>query len=328
MNDEGTHRRTISGRYSPLRYPGGKGKLARFMRDIVRLNGLSDGHYIEPFAGGAAIAWELLLTGVVKRVTINDISRPVYAFWRCVVDETEHLNKRIQDTDVSLSTWDRCKSTFSDADNQDDIDVAFAFFFLNRTNRSGILNAGVIGGRDQTGKWKIDARYNKAELIQRISKIAAYGSKITVCQEDAVEFISSRADTFSDKTLVYVDPPYYEKGRHLYYDYYRSDDHADIAKAVQALNKTRWIVSYDDVRPIHDLYEPSSWMQYTINYSARNKLRGREAMFFSAGLEVPQLDTTMIELDRGEGYTGDDGIPVNDRTIPDLPKPKDEKKSA
>ncbi|MEH6695603.1 MAG: DNA adenine methylase [Hyphomonas sp.] len=320
MNDEDSHRRTVSGRYSPLRYPGGKGKLARFMRDVVRLNGLSDGHYVEPFAGGAAIAWELLLTGIVKRVTINDINRPVYAFWRCVVEETEELNKRILETEVSLSTWDRCKATFNDADNQDDIDVAFAFFFLNRTNRSGILNAGVIGGRDQTGKWKIDARYNKQELVQRISKIAAYGSKITVCQEDAVDFLASRANSFSKKTLIYIDPPYYEKGRHLYYDYYRSDDHTQIADAVQAISDTRWIVSYDDVRPIHDLYEPSSWMQYTINYSARNKLRGREAMFFSEGLEVPQLEGTMIELDRGEGYSGDDGIPANDRIIHALPE--------
>ena len=202
MSDEDSHRRTVSGRYSPLRYPGGKGKLARFMRDVVRLNGLSDGHYVEPFAGGAAIAWELLLTGIVKRVTINDINRPVYAFWRCVVEETEELNKRISDTAVSLSTWDKCKATFSDADNQDDIDVAFAFFFLNRTNRSGILNAGVIGGRDQTGKWKIDARYNKLELIQRISKIAAYGSKITVCQEDVQSKFVLQENTYLCRSTV------------------------------------------------------------------------------------------------------------------------------
>jgi len=50
------------------------------MKEIVRANGLSDGRYVEPYAGGAAIAWELLITGVVRRVSINDISLPVFAF--------------------------------------------------------------------------------------------------------------------------------------------------------------------------------------------------------------------------------------------------------
>ena len=318
MADSESDRRCVSGRYSPLRYPGGKGKLAKFVKSVIHLNGLSDGHYVEPYAGGAAIAWELLLRGIVRRVTINDISRPIFAFWDSVLNETDALCERIERTPVTLKTWDRCKAIFLNADEESNLEVGFAFFFLNRTNRSGIINAGVIGGRDQTGNWKIDARYNKAALIDRIRRIASRRSRITVCHEDAVEFLESRQDQWGKKTLIYVDPPYFEKGRQLYYDFYEAGDHASIASVVQSLKDTNWIVSYDDVRPIHDLYESAEWMQYTINYSARNKLRGREAMFFSENLIVPEVQAPMEELDRGAGLSGRRPVAVSKRDIPDV----------
>lgn len=40
--------------YSPLRYPGGKRKLAGFVRDAVILNDIQGGTYVEPFAGAQA----------------------------------------------------------------------------------------------------------------------------------------------------------------------------------------------------------------------------------------------------------------------------------
>lgn len=318
MADSEVYLRSMSGRYSPLRYPGGKGKLAKFVRSVVQLNGLSDGHYVEPYAGGAAIAWELLLRGIVRRVTINDISRPIFAFWDSVFRETDALCERIESTPVTLKAWDRCKEIFVNADTESNLDVGFAFFFLNRTNRSGIINAGVIGGRDQTGNWKIDARYNKLALIRRIRRIASCRSRVTVCQEDAVDFLVSRKDEWGATTLIYVDPPYFEKGRQLYYDFYEADDHASIASTVQSLEETNWIVSYDDVRPIHDLYESVEWMQYTINYSARNKLRGREVMFFSQDLIVPEIQKPMKELERGDGLLGQRPVSASERNIPEI----------
>src|SRR5579883_1283662 len=157
-----------SGHFSPLRYPGGKGKLATFVAEVVRRNGLSDGLYVEPYAGGAAVAWELLLTGIVRRVAINDLNRHVYAFWRCVLDRTEELIGLIDRTPVNMESRDRLKAVLNEPEGVDELTLGFALFFLNRTNRSGILNGGVIGGRNQTGRWKIDARYNKPELIFRI----------------------------------------------------------------------------------------------------------------------------------------------------------------
>ncbi|MCC7392841.1 DNA adenine methylase [Candidatus Sumerlaeota bacterium] len=289
---------TQTGRYSPLRYPGGKGKLARFIKDIVRLNGLSDGRYVEPYAGGAAVAWELLLTGVVRRVSINDISLPVFAFWHSVLNSTDELCKMICDCPLTVQEWDRQKAVFRRQNETDYLRLGFSFFFLNRTNRSGILKGGVIGGRDQTGRWKIDARFNKSDLVSRIEKIASLRTRIELTNIDAVKFIETNAKRFDKKTLIYIDPPYFEKGRFLYHDAYREEDHATVAESVKSLKSVSWVVSYDDVRPIHDLYAKAPWLQYTINYSARNITRGREAMFFSQGLTVPNVPAPLHEIDR------------------------------
>lgn len=289
---------TQTGRHSPLRYPGGKGKVARFMRAIIQANGLADGRYVEPYAGGAAVAWELLITGVVRRISINDISRPVYAFWNSVLNRTDDLCTMIEERPLTVQEWDSWKDVFRRQDTADELNLGFAFFYLNRTNRSGILNGGIIGGRDQTGTWKIDARYNKSDLVRRIRKIAALRSRVELTQMDAVELLKENTNRWNSKTLIYIDPPYFEKGRYLYHDSYKADDHASVAKAVNKLGNFSWIVSYDDVRPIHDLYETSPWLQYTLNYSARNQVRGREAMFFSDGLIVPEIPRPLIELDR------------------------------
>ena len=287
-----------TGRHSPLRYPGGKGKIARFVRAIIRANNLSDGRYVEPYAGGAAVAWELLVTGVVRRVAINDISRPVFAFWNSVLNDTENLCRLISDRPITVAEWDAQKEIFRRHEITDDLELGFAFFFLNRTNRSGILNGGIIGGRNQGGDWKIDARYNKVDLISRIEKIASLRSRIELTQLDAIDMISKKAKVWKSKTLFYIDPPYYEKGRFLYYDAYQKKDHKSLASVVQSLKGMNWIVSYDDVRPIHEMYEKSARMRYTLSYSARNKTRGREAMFFSKGLIVPDVPKPLMEIDR------------------------------
>lgn len=288
-----------SGHYSPLRYPGGKGKLARFVADLVRVNSIVDGVYVEPYAGGAAVAIELLLTGLVRRIEINDLNVPVYSFWSAILHDTHNLIQMIKDTPVNLESRSHAKSKLNEG-GPPCTELAFAMFFLNRTNRSGILNGGVIGGKSQSGPWKMDARYNKEDLIRRIKKIALYKNKITVSNMDAIDFLKEGKSRWSDKTLVYLDPPYYEKGRDLYYNYYKYNDHRAVAEATKEITTAKWIVSYDDVLPIHELYDRELWLQYTIGYSARSVGRGREAMFFSPGLIVPDVAGSMVEIARSD----------------------------
>ena len=292
-----------TGRYSPLRYPGGKGKLSKFMAAIVRTNGLSDGRYIELYAGGAGIAWELLVTGVVRRVLINDISPPLFAFWTSVLSCTDDLCRRIRDVPLSVEEWDRQKDIFRNPKDASTIDLGLSLFYLNRTNRSGILNGGLIGGQKQEGKWRMDARFNRENLIHRITKIAECAGRIEVTCDDAVEFLRDKSGGFGEKDLIYLDPPYFAKGRMLYYDAYKPDDHATVAELLADLEGPRWVVSYDDVETIRNLYSFAPRLEYTIGYSARGRTRGREVMFFSKGIEVPELVPPMRKVSRAGTVT-------------------------
>lgn len=274
--------------FTPLRYPGGKGKLAGFVKRVIQENGLLDGEYVEPYAGGAAIALELLMEEYVSRVHINDISRPVWAFWKAVLDHTDELTRLIRNTRLSIASWDRQKRVFANQADKDVVELGFAVFFLNRTNRSGILNGGIIGGRDQTGPWKIDARYNAAELIRRIESIARLRRRIVLTRQDAQLFLRKHAKTLPANALLYLDPPYYRKGKDLYYDYYSDSDHRKIAELVRTLlTKQKWIVSYDNVKEIRSMYAGCRRMIYSIGYSARQVRQGREVMFFCDDLVMP-----------------------------------------
>jgi DNA adenine methylase len=285
--------------FTPLRYPGGKGKLAAFVKELMKRNGLLDGEYVEPYAGGAAIALELLLQEYVSHVHINDISRPIYAFWKSALDDTERLVRLIRDTPLTVQAWDRQKRVIGNPRDHDNLELGFAAFFLNRTNRSGILNAGVIGGRDQSGPWKIDARFNAAELAYRVESIAKLRNRISLSREDAKKFLIKRLDRFTTKTLIYLDPPYYIKGKQLYYDYYTHQDHEDIADLVtKKIRRQKWIVSYDNVDSIQDMYEGCRSIVYGIGYSAREARAGSEVMFFCSGLEVPPIMGAMKSLSR------------------------------
>jgi len=275
---------------SPLRYPGGKGMLANFIKLLVTRSGLLDGHYVELYAGGAAIAWSLLLAEYVQHVHINDIDRALYALWTSVLEETDELCRLIRDTKVSMPVWRRQREVLARPAEHSMVRLGFAAFFLNRTNRSGIIGGGVIGGQRQTGAWKLDARFNKSDLITRIQKIARYRHRISVYRLDAADFLRRVVPTLPPKTLLYLDPPYYVKGGDLYEHHYRHDDHALIAGMVRQLEKPAWVVSYDAAPEILRLYRGFRRQEYDLAYSAQDRYAGSEVMFFGPRLHVPRVD--------------------------------------
>ena len=270
---------------SPLRYPGGKTRLSNFVEHIIIKNGLLGGHYAEPYAGGAGIAWKLLFNKYVSHVYINDINRSVHAFWWSVLNQPDELCRLIQDTKVSIEEWHRQKKVQADP-NADPLSLGFSTFFLNRTNRSGIVWAGVIGGKKQDGLYKLDARFNKKNLVPRIQKIAGYKEMISLSNLDALVFIKSQIPLLPEKTLIYFDPPYYKKGAGLYENHYQHDDHQKVAIAVSDVSH-KWIVSYDNVPEISDMYSVYPKITYDLTYSAADRYSGSEAMFFSPGLLIP-----------------------------------------
>jgi len=272
---------------SPLRYPGGKRKIVDYIKQVFESNLLYDGVYVEPFAGGASVALSLLFNEYASKAVINDIDISIYAFWFSVLNKTEELCKLIYDTPVNLRTWEQQQAIQKEKSNQSLTKLGFSTFFLNRTNHSGILKAGVIGGRHQTGRWKIDARFNKKDLINRIHKIALYKDKIKLYNHDAITLIKNLKRKLPKKTLFYFDPPYYLKGKDLYLNYYKINDHKLIANEIKNIEQQKWIVTYDNVNFIQKLYKNYRQIKYTLNYSVKNARKGKELMIFSNNLHIP-----------------------------------------
>lgn len=272
---------------TPLRYPGGKGKLTDFFKMVFEQNDLIGGHYVEPYAGGAGIALNLLTCGYASCIHLNDLNPAVFAFWHSVINQPEELCKAIRDVDLTMDEWRRQKAILTTPANHSPLEVGFSTFFLNRTNRSGIIWGGVIGGKNQNGPWKLNARFNKEDLIRRIEGIAQRRSQIRLYNLDAAELIETVFSTLPIKTLVYLDPPYYVKGRGLYENHYLHDDHVGVAKLVKEHITHHWIVSYDHAPEIIEMYNGCPTITYGINYSAQDRYKGAEAMFFSKNLVIP-----------------------------------------
>jgi len=287
-------RKTPMHHFSPLRYPGGKGRLSPFLRRLFEDNDLLDGDYAEPYAGGSAVGLSLLLLEYASRIYINDISRPVYLFWKAVLNDTDALCRKIYDTKVTPEEWRRQRNILFHYRNHDRVSAAFSIFFLNRTNRSGIIHSGgMIGGNNQAGEWKIDARYNKPELIGRIEAIAAYANRIRVSNRDAESFLESIMPALPAKSLVYLDPPYFEQGQSLYENHYQPQDHIRLAGVFRKKLQRNWIISYDNHPEIRKAYRGCKKLVYSLPYSASRRYEGSEVMFFSDGLKVPSVKSPL-----------------------------------
>ena len=278
-------------RYSPLRYPGGKGKIAKFMKQFVKDNFDKLPVYVEPYAGGSELALTLLIEGYVKQVWINDKDNGIFCFWDSILNYTDQFIQEIENVKIDIPTWEVQKDIYKNQDKYNKLEIGFATFYLNRCNFSGVIKGGPIGGINQSGNWKIDARFNKKELIKRIKKIAEFIKNIKLYNKDTIELFEENKKIF-EKCLLYLDPPYFNKGNQLYTNHYKYQDHAKIAKCVNRL-KGKWIVSYDNTPEIIDLYkfvESNNIREFNIAYSAaegKNK-KGKEIMFFAPKSIIPQ----------------------------------------
>ncbi|WP_346234547.1 DNA adenine methylase [Lysinibacillus telephonicus] len=273
---------------SPLRYPGGKDKTYRYVQYLVQEYNIST--YIEPFAGGAAVALRLLFNGDVKRIIINDYDRSIYALWNTILLNSEELVRLIKLTDITMEEWYKQKEVQKNKNSTDELSLAFSTLFLNRTNRSGIIKAGVIGGKEQTGNYKLDCRFNKTEIIQRIRDIASRANQIEVYNMDAKDFINKVIKT-TKKSLTFFDPPYYSKGPDLYTNFYTHEDHVELAKTIQRqMNNRYWILTYDIAEAIEKLYSKYNPHKYYLNYSIAKPTQGQEFIFYSKKIEPGPIE--------------------------------------
>lgn len=293
----------MSQHQTPLRYPGGKQRLAPFIREILIANDLVGSDYVEPYAGGAGVAMELLLSADVSHVHLNDSSYPIYAFWNSILTRTEDFCRRISSAVLNIDEWKKQREILRHPHQNDEMDVGFSTFYLNRCNRSGVLTGGVIGGLAQTGRWKIDARFPRNELIRRIEAIAQKASKITLRNLDAEEFIIDYVPHLPLSTFVYCDPPYYEKSSRLYLNRYQPRDHARISEVIQTRLHRRWVVSYDGAPEILDFYGNRRFFLYDLQYNASRVYKGTEVFIFSDAVNVPETSGLRYIEDALRGHT-------------------------
>lgn len=281
---------------SPLRYPGGKSRLANFMKIVFLENSLIGGHYAEAYAGGAGVGLFLVIEGYAEVAHLNDLDRSIYAFWHAVTKTPDDLCQLIEVTGVNIVEWKRQRAIQKKLRGKrglrkaDLLKLGFSTFFLNRTNRSGIIRGGgVIGGLNQEGKWGIRARYNKEGLVERIQRIAKYRDRIRIYNWDAAQFLKNKVPELPCDSLVYLDPPYYNNGDNLYQNDYTLEQHSEIADLVTGVNQN-WIVSYDNASEIKALYHDYNPIIYDLSYSARRRYEGSEVMFACKDLKMPDFE--------------------------------------
>ena len=274
--------------YTPLRYPGGKRRLFAFICKLLEANELENVQYVEPCAGGASLALALLYEGYASKIYINDLSRPVFAFWYAALHHTQFLCEKIEKTAITMDEWYRQRLIYEESESAELTELGFATFFLNRTNRSGIIGGGVIGGKQQTGKWKLSSRFTKEELIRRIRKVGDFRSRIYLYRQDALNFTNSTVEQLKGNTLIFYDPPYIERGKDLYLNNYALQDHRKLAERIQSLSQP-WIVTYDyDAATRYGLFPTQRCLSFELSYSAQGRHYGREAMFLADCLELPR----------------------------------------
>jgi DNA adenine methylase len=272
---------------SPLRYPGGKSCLIGLAAELLRLNGLEHGHYAEPYAGGCGLALSLLYGGYVSDIHINDIDPAIWAFWYCALNKAEALAELASTTPITIEEWFRQRDLYRKCDSKNVLRLGFSAFFLNRTNRYWIIKgAGAIGGLEQRGNFKIDCRYNREDLVRRILRVGKYRDRIHLTRLDAQDFMVNLDKKLPPKSLFFIDPPYYCKGADLYTSFYKPEDHSKIAETVTKLSHP-WVVTYDDVSEIRNIYRNNRQYGFDIAYSVREKKLGAELLIASKRLRLP-----------------------------------------
>lgn len=265
--------------------------MSDFLEDVIDLNDLRGCHHYEPYAGGAGAALTLLEKKVVDKIFLNDADPRVFAFWNAVLNETDRFADRVLSVPLDIKEWHRQREICSNPSPHSSFDIGFSAFYMNRCNRSGILNgAGPIGGLQQNGKWKLNARFNRVTLAQRIRKTGAKSKQIQVSCMDAIDFLRSSLPVGKARrnTFVYLDPPYVNKAQRLYLNAYRPDDHAGIARYLSSQTALPWLMSYDDTQLIRNLYRKRHIFKLPIRYSLKEKRLAMELITCPLDLILPR----------------------------------------
>lgn len=228
----------------------------------------------EPYCGGAGAALILLADGDADMVVLNDADLRVYSAWLAMLEEPERFVAKLSNVRLDIAEWLYHRDLVDGYSGSEyDFEVGFSTFYMNRTTRSGIiLNAGPIGGYDQRGKWKLDARFNVQRLTNQVLWLATNRHRIRLSNFDGLSFIDrERRMPAADNTLFFIDPPYVKAGGRLYYDGMSEAKHIALSDLLTTGNIRHWILTYDDAPLIRQLYRSQKCSNISVNYSLQSK---------------------------------------------------------
>jgi DNA adenine methylase len=241
---------------SPLRYPGGKRRLSGYVAAALKLNKLKPKLFVEPFAGGASVALQLLADGVVEKIALGDRDPLVASFWNVVFHDHKWLVEQVENISVTIKDWERTRKSLPKL--KTDRERALACLFLNRTSFSGILaaTAGPIGGKEQASEYKVDCRFPRETLVRRIKAVAELRNDVAFISRgtwrETMKKVGEKGYKPAD-VFYYLDPPFYAKAERLYRFYFKKPGHTALHDAFVKV-KSPWLLSYDVAQTIIDQY--------------------------------------------------------------------------
>jgi len=282
---------------SPLRYPGSKKRLVLYLCEIIKYNKLNPDVLIEPFAGGGNIALHFLLNQIVNKAIIADKDKLIYSFWNVLFSNPDYLIDFIKKVKVNLNNFYRYKEMARNFENYEEEKLAEACIYLNRTSFSGIMTdiVGPLGGKNQQSQYKIDCRFNKKTLIEKMKYISSLSRNVIVLSFDWKDTIKYAQDWVRnkkrlDRLFFYFDPPFFNKANDLYRCYFNKEEHKQLYEEIICLNYD-WVLSYDNAPEIRRLYSNDKYitMHMEVPYSINSHAKRIEKELIITPLALPKL---------------------------------------
>ena len=273
---------------TPLRYPGGKTWLFEYVKEFLHFHELESKIVVEPYAGSASISVGLLRGNLMKEAYIGEKDPIIVSFWNAVLTRNDELVEYISTLEVTMETWFALKKYLSPTSttNYDIVEVAGAFLFYNRTNYSGIIKGGPLGGKKQLSPYKLDCRFNKERIIERIRGLKGLYGRLHIVESDGLVFMQEMSSKFPEDSFFYVDPPYYGAGKDLYRFYFTDMEHESLSDFLTNLDPP-WLLSYDNAEFIRNLYQMRTKFPVYTDYQSGHLKREVKELLISNRIIPP-----------------------------------------
>ncbi len=246
---------------TPISYYGGKQKLAPHITKLLKSSPHKWTTYVEPFAGGAAVFFAIVDSVMGKRFVLNDKNELIACFYQCGQNpaKRELLVALTRERGIVCeSFYNRAREIWKGVVVADDIEKAWAVFYLSRTSFGGsfdssfrIVTKNIVERRHE--------RVLQTHIDALPVKLAALHDAWVLCR-DAVSVLQKY--DYAD-ALFYIDPPYVES----YQGHYSGYSEDQFSTLLQFLSKTKasFVLSHYRIPLLEKAIVENGWEVKSIN---------------------------------------------------------------